>query len=72
MSASIDIKFDGGDSIDDACLEAVAMARRLLCRVNFDFNGVHVMCWQTTDPVELKAAFWRAMNSSHSYKIASA
>lgn len=50
---TVKCEFSAGSSIDDATLEAVALARRLGVPVGFDFNGHTVRAFPSSDPGDL-------------------
>ena len=46
-----------GMEIDDAVHEAVALAKRLECGIEFDFCGIFMWVYPSDDPVQ-RAAYW--------------
>lgn len=66
----IEVNFLGGENIENACREALALASRIGCDVHFQFNEVTCMALQGHRPEDLQAAWWDVVNSKTRHKIA--
>lgn len=60
-----------GNHISTACEEAVALARREKCNVEFEFNEIMLTATPTTDPAVLSASYSAECSRRHEEYIAS-
>jgi len=66
----IEAKFLGGESIERACHDAMALANRIGCDVHFRFNDVTCMALVGQSPADLRRAWLEASGSQSQHKIA--
>jgi hypothetical protein len=63
-------KVSPGTTISKACKEAIQLADRVQCRIDFVFNDVKVSARPGAMPEELVIAWQRAIDSDSPYKYA--
>lgn len=66
----IEVQFLGGENIENACREAMALANRVGCDVHFQFNEVTCMALKGHKAEDLQASWRDAVGSKTRHKIA--
>jgi hypothetical protein len=67
---TIKVEPNAGDKIENTFKEAVALANKLRCYVEFDFNGVACIACPGGDPKKGASAYFDAIQSKDQYKLA--
>lgn len=67
---SIKVEMEPGATIENAAEQSCALATKLGCDIDFNFNGVHCVAQPNGDPKEMIGMFFLVLSSATSHKFA--
>lgn len=71
-SITIHVELSAGTMVRDAACDLCSLSDRIGVLVEADFNGVKLWARPGDNPLQLEAAYHRALSSKATYKIAQA